>query len=438
MSPTETTTFEYKETGWIDQLVKVNDDTLAYDANGNVLTYGDKVYTWERGRVLKSITEGENTYSYTYDEDGIRTSKTVNGLTTHYNTEGGTLLSQSNGVDHLIFEYDTSGSPTGFNYNGVHFFYLTNQMGDVIGITDASGNPIAYYHYDEWGSLLSIETAEEGNILQLNIAEINPIRYRGYYYDMETEYYYLQSRYYDTGIGRFINADVVLNAGRTDGWIMNNIYIYCDNNPINNCDYTGASKTMFIDTSLITLLSGALSWIMAGIATSVTSIKTAIATSWCIPVCVAAVLIAAAGITYVLTKAISLMISATKVIKAVKKQIKSESLNNNLKDYTVYVIVRKYTVDVVYVGITKNYSTRKSTHTGGKNPRFPKSSYTMMPIASGLTYKQARALEQTIITAYTLDTLDNMINSISIKRWQFFLREFAQMQNLILSWIENE
>ncbi|MCI9145695.1 MAG: hypothetical protein HFJ97_04960 [Eubacterium sp.] len=67
----------------------------------------------------------------------------------------------------------------------------------IIGIADENGSVIATYTYDEWGKLLSIETAEENNSEQLKIAEINPLRYRGYYYDNETGYYYLQSRYYD-------------------------------------------------------------------------------------------------------------------------------------------------------------------------------------------------------------------------------------------------
>ena len=74
-----TTTFTYNTDGWKDLLVKVNDDKLTYDANGNVLTYGDKEFTWSYGRTLTGITDSENKYSYTYDENGIRTSKTEIG-----------------------------------------------------------------------------------------------------------------------------------------------------------------------------------------------------------------------------------------------------------------------------------------------------------------------------------------------------------------------
>ena len=205
--PAEETTFAYKADGWVDQLVQVDDKALTYDANGNVLTYGDRTFTWERGRILKEIEEGENTYSYSYDDEGIRTAKTVNGVTTSYITEGGVILSQSDGSNTMLFQYDSNSNLSGFTYNGTQYHYITNQMGDVCGITDAEGNLLATYRYDEWGNLLSIEPAEEGNAQQLALAEANPFRYRSYYYDAEIGLYYVSSRYYDPEIGRFINAD---------------------------------------------------------------------------------------------------------------------------------------------------------------------------------------------------------------------------------------
>ena len=229
------TTFTYANSGWKDQLVSVNGTDLTYDANGNVLTYGDKEYTWNTGRHLESITDGENTYSYAYDEDGIRTSKTVNGVTTYYHTKDGVILSQTDGTNTMYFQYDTNGVPFGFIYNGTQYFYITNQMGDVVDITDSTGTLIAQYEYDEWGNVLS--TSDN------NIANINPIRYRGYYQDAETGYYYLQSRYYDTSICRFINADIAeVSKIAIDIPVGINSFIYCNNNPINNSDPDGRFK----------------------------------------------------------------------------------------------------------------------------------------------------------------------------------------------------
>lgn len=226
------TTFTYSNSDWKDELTAVNGTPLTYDENGNVLTYGNKSFAWSSGRNLESITDNDNTYSYTYDESGIRTSKTVNGKTTYYNTKDGVILSQTDGTNTMYFQYDTNGVPLGFILNGTQYFYITNQMGDVISITDAQGNELAQYSYDEWGNTLSTSDND--------IANINPLRYRGYYYDSETGYYYLQSRYYDPSICRFINADIpeIVNVTK-DVYTGINLFPYCNNNPVNNSDPTG-------------------------------------------------------------------------------------------------------------------------------------------------------------------------------------------------------
>ncbi len=139
----------------------------------------------------------------------------------------------------MYFQYDNSGTPLGFIYNGVQYFYLTNTMGDVLGITDANGTLLAQYAYDDWGKLVSIDTAdEEASTAYREIAEANPLRYRGYYYDNETGYYYLQSRYYDPTICRFINADTYEYIDNKEQFGYN-LFAYCGNNPINFSDPTG-------------------------------------------------------------------------------------------------------------------------------------------------------------------------------------------------------
>ena len=231
------TVFDYSTDGWNDKLTSVNASALTYDANGNVLTYGDKSFTWSNGRNLESIIDGNNKYSYTYDENGIRTSKTVNGVTTYYNTKDGVILSQTDGTNTMYFQYDNDNTPVGIVLNGTQYFYITNQMGDVIGITDTQGNALVQYEYDEWGKIGSITTTnntDEENTL----ANINPLRYRGYYYDNETGYYYLQSRYYDANLCRFINADDYnyLDKDIVDGL---NLFAYCNNDSVNRFDLDG-------------------------------------------------------------------------------------------------------------------------------------------------------------------------------------------------------
>ena len=243
-TPTETTAFTYANSGWKDQLIAVNGVELTYDEIGNVLTYGNRSFTWNSGRNLQCITDGNKKYSYTYDENGIRTSKTVNGVTTCYNTMDGVILSQSDGTNTMYFQYDTSGTPLGFIYNGTQFFYLTNQMGDILAIADTDGNIIVQYFYDEWGKLLATEPffeEDDANYDEyISVANANPLRYRGYYYDSETGYYYLQSRYYNPSICRFINADVPeITKASYESINGANIFIYCDNDPVNGKDLLG-------------------------------------------------------------------------------------------------------------------------------------------------------------------------------------------------------
>ena len=137
----------------------------------------------------------------------------------------------------MYFQYDNDNTPVGIVLNGTQYFYITNQMGDVIGITDTQGNALVQYEYDECGKIGSITTTnntDEENTL----ANINPLRYRGYYYDNETGYYYLQSRYYDANLCRFINADDYnyLDKDIVDGL---NLFAYCNNDSVNRFDLDG-------------------------------------------------------------------------------------------------------------------------------------------------------------------------------------------------------
>ena len=115
---TTTKTYAYDNADWVDLLTSVNGNTITYDANGNPLTYhnGTTSYTgltWEHGRQLTSITTGGKTYTYTYDADGIRTQKVVDGVTHTYITQNGKLVRESfpYGDTTIImdFIYDESG-----------------------------------------------------------------------------------------------------------------------------------------------------------------------------------------------------------------------------------------------------------------------------------------------------------------------------------------
>ena len=80
-------------------------------------------------------------------------------------------------------------------------------QGDVLGIMNANGVEVVSYAYDAWGKVLSVSGS-----LSSTVGAVNPFRYRGYYYDVETGWYYLNARYYDPNVGRLINADSQLNT----------------------------------------------------------------------------------------------------------------------------------------------------------------------------------------------------------------------------------
>ena len=142
------------------------------------------------------------------------------------------LLRDGTTTKTLDFTYDNVGMPYSLIYNDgtatTTYYYITNLQGDVMYLVDASGNEVAAYDYDPYSKIISATG---------DLAEINPLRYRGYYYDSETCFYYLQSRYYDPEICRFINADSYTSTGV--GYLGYNMFAYCNNNPISNSDSDG-------------------------------------------------------------------------------------------------------------------------------------------------------------------------------------------------------
>ncbi len=240
----------YSNTGWRDQLKSFNGEKLIYDNLGNPMLYRDEILSWSHGRQLDRFGDIE----FTYNANGIRTSKTANGTTTKFYLNGTQILRQSDGINDLTFHYGADGI-VGFNLNGKEFYYKKNILGDIMSIYDEGCNEIVKYTYDAWGNH-KIEVYGGSDFVDISsnkdytnnsefsnnrfIAEINPFRYRGYCFDSETKLYYLNSRYYDPEIGRFINADSIdiLSQGKE---FLNglNLYSYCGNNPVNRTDDTG-------------------------------------------------------------------------------------------------------------------------------------------------------------------------------------------------------
>ena len=131
-----------------------------------------------------------------------------------------------------------------------------NTLGDVVALRDEDGNVVATYEYDAWGNVTVYDEWGDRNTSSSFIGNINPIRYRGYYYDTETGFYYLQTRYYDPTICRFINADnyeLVAELSQMVGQL--NLYAYANNNPIMLTDETG--EGFFLTALLVGLIAGA-------------------------------------------------------------------------------------------------------------------------------------------------------------------------------------
>ena len=241
---TTTTTLSYTNSEWGDLLTKYNGTTITYDEIGNPLSYYNGSaysFSWE-GRRLVGATKGSKTMSFTYDDEGIRTSKTVNGVTHTYYLNGSLIVAEQWSDKLLVYLYDVSGTPIGMMYRTTSyavnqwdvFWFEKNLQGDVVAVYNSAGTKVAAYTYtDAWGNH-SVSYTNGGGTTG---AQYNPFRYRGYYYDTDLEMYYLQSRYYDAKICRFINADGYVSTGQ--GLTGNNMFAYCNNNPVNYVDYSG-------------------------------------------------------------------------------------------------------------------------------------------------------------------------------------------------------
>jgi len=216
---------------WKDKLASYDGNAITYDNIGNPLTYNGWTYTWEAGRQLKQMVNGSMTLQFKYNDAGLRTQKINGSITTKYYWSGSVISHMTSGSNTLHFYYDAAEMPTMVTYNGTNYYYKLNLQGDIIGIMDMSGNTVVSYVYDSWGKQLSCTGSLAGTL-----GAANPLRYRGYIFDEDSGLYYLQSRYYNPEWGRFINADKICNNSTILG---NNIFIYCDNNPIVKSDPNG-------------------------------------------------------------------------------------------------------------------------------------------------------------------------------------------------------
>ena len=229
VEPTRTVLYGYDEDS--DRLLTIDDsaketvEIFEYDDIGNPTTYRSKSATWSHGREMTSF-DG-NTFAY--DARGRRVSK--NGITFTYDSNG-KLIKQSNGLE---FIYDHTGL-LAVEFAGSRYFYRKNAQNDIIALLDNDGNVVVKYVYDAWGVCYTIVLDDNAT----DIANLNPFRYRSYYYDIETNLYFLKTRYYDPEICRFITIDDIsyLAPDTINGL---NLYAYCGNNPVVKVDPNGTA-----------------------------------------------------------------------------------------------------------------------------------------------------------------------------------------------------
>ena len=268
---TATKEYVYRTSGWKDQLLSYDGESIVYDASGNPTTYRGATLGFEAGRRLKSYKKAgdANAYEFTFDCRGVRNSKKIKDADGHdktwsfYYDEDGKLWGETKSekvlqgnfgiqlwtdkITKIGFFHLNSGL-AGFTLSrqtGIadavkaDYIYRKNALGDIDGIFDTDMNLIGEYVYDAWGNC-TIEATGADNI---EIMETNPFRYRGYYWDKELNLYYLQTRYYDPQTGRFINADGIEYALEQYKNINAlNLYSYCNNNPIMGIDPEGTKS----------------------------------------------------------------------------------------------------------------------------------------------------------------------------------------------------
>ena len=245
VTPTDVKLYKYASTGWKDKLVNYDGVGISYDMMGNPWSYRGHNLEWSRIRLLTKWDDIE----MEYNASGMRTRKGD----TYYELDGSNIISETTGGNTIRYYYGNGGI-VGFRYNGRRFYYEKNLQGDIIAIYDEDGNKVVSYIYDAWGNCTI-----ENDVSDARIGEVNSFRYRGYYYDSDIGLYYTANRYYDATICRWINADVLDTLAATPNELTdNNLYAYCDNNPIIREDANGDFWHIVIGAAIGAIVRGAV------------------------------------------------------------------------------------------------------------------------------------------------------------------------------------
>ena len=271
--PTKIFALDY-DGGWRDQVTAIEKQPVEYDYAGNPTSYRGMKLNWTRGRLLLCVEKSSGDYASLYDGNGIRKAQEIwlsNGKFWQYayHYADGHLVAETRRlgaeVKHKIHYFYNQQGVIGIKYDDTHYLYRKNLFGDITAIYDRD-TCVAKYAYDAYGVCKVMNPDGTENTDDDFIGNVNPIRYRGYYYDVGTGFYYLQTRYYDPQIGRFINMDGLeyLDPETVGGL---NLYAYCNCNPVMYVDPTGTIATL----TLISIIVVAL-FAIAGTAIGVTKV----------------------------------------------------------------------------------------------------------------------------------------------------------------------
>ena len=229
--------YSYGDTQWKDLLTSYGGTTISY-SGGNPTNWRNASSMSWTGRTLDSasFTGATGTAYYKYDESGLRTRKTIGNETTEYVWDGSDLIAEIHQDYKLKFIYK-DGEIAGFTYvpssgQNSTYYYGKDNFGVIKLLFDGNGNRLAEYTYDAWG----VPTGTTTYYNDVGVT-VNPIRYKGYYYDTESGFYYLQSRYYDPVVSRFLNLDYIVENGNKI--LKTNLFEYCNNNPLMFSDPNG-------------------------------------------------------------------------------------------------------------------------------------------------------------------------------------------------------
>ena len=276
-NPINTWTYSYNS-NYPDRLSSFGDQSITYDTVGNPINYLGKSLSWAKGTLLSQFIDNDVVTNLFYDGLNQRVRKQVDSVDTYYQYINKQLIVEKRGNQSITYLYShdgiigfvLSGYDASLNLNG-KYIYEKNILQDVVAIRNTNNVIVASYVYDAWGNHKVLNPNGTENTSPSFIGNINPIRYRSYYYDTDLKMYWLTTRYYDPKVGRFISPDhySYLDYQKIHGI---NLYCYAKDNPVMYYDPSGhfALLLLFVVFVFIVVTTAVVS---AAIASELTSKK---------------------------------------------------------------------------------------------------------------------------------------------------------------------